>query len=102
MPRTASHSCVLTGVDTVAFKQQQTVMVLCVFSLHIPSLVALPGFKQAVMSSQAHLLARANKTKATFPKLNLLLRLSSVDWGGFNLEVSRLASNTLTLLSVSE
>lgn len=38
------------------------------------------GFEQAATSSQAHLLASANKTKATFPKLNLLLRLSSVNW----------------------
>ena len=52
------------------------------FFLSPPSLLslALLVFEQAATSSQAHLLARANKTEATFPELNLLLRLSSVNW----------------------
>lgn len=51
------------------------------FSLSLPSFFShCPWLEQAAMSSQAHLLARANKTRATFPELNLLLRLSSVNW----------------------
>lgn len=56
-----------------------------------PSFSRSSGFEQAATSSQAHLLARANKTKATFPELNLLLRLSSVNW-----EFSSLKSGGVT------
>lgn len=52
-----------------------------IFSLFFfPPFSRCSGLEQAATSSQAHLLARANKTRATFPELNMLLRLSSVNW----------------------
>lgn len=59
--------------------------------LSIPLSFLPSGFQWAATSSQAHLLARANKTKATFPKLNLLLRLSSVNWEFSSLKNGRVA-----------
>lgn len=75
------------------------------FFFFLPPFSCSSGFEQAAMSSQAHLLARANKTKATFPELNLLLRLSSVNWEFSSLKSGGvagwlLAANLLTPLCV--
>ena len=78
------------------------------FSLFFfPAFSRSSGFERAATSSQAHLLARANKTKATFPELNLLLRLSSVNWEFSSLKSGGvagwlLAANRLTPLCVCE
>lgn len=68
------------GVWATTGSQASSSLCCFLFLSFFPPFSCLPGFEQAVTSSQAHLLARANKTRATFPKLNLLLRLSSVNW----------------------
>lgn len=95
----------------LAFRQQQTDELVCLLLSSFPPSSSYllfsrsSGFEQAALSSQAHLLARANKTKATFPELNLLLRLSSVNWGFSSLKSGGvagwlLAANLLTPLCV--